>query len=86
MNINSSDICQELFEDIPSDDRSVTSIDDTGIDKYYIIPTQNTNNIIEESSDLSDEEVSEESDVEILNLGDNNTYLLPSPIKTCSNQ
>jgi hypothetical protein len=79
MNINDSDICQVLFEDIPSDDGSVTSIDDTDMDENYIIPTQNTNNIIEESSDSSGEEV---SDVEILNLDDNNTYLLSSPIKT----
>jgi hypothetical protein len=40
MNINDSDICQVLFEDIPSDDRHVTSIDYIDIDETYIIPKQ----------------------------------------------
>jgi hypothetical protein len=82
MNINDREICDVLFESIPSDDDSLTSIDDTDEDEDYTPKTKNANFIVEESSDSSNCEVG--SDVEILNLDDNITYIMPSPIKPSS--
>jgi len=79
MKINDCEICDVLFESIPSDDDSLTSIDDTDEDEDYTPKTKNPNFIVEELSDSSYCEVG--SDVEILNLDDNITYILPSPVK-----
>jgi len=82
MKINDREICDVLFESIPSDDDSLTSIDDTDEDEDYTPKIKNPNFIVEESSDSSNCEVG--SDVEILNLDDNITYIFPSPVKPSS--
>jgi len=82
MKINDSEICDVLFESIPSDDDSITSIDDTDEDEDYTPKIKNANFIIEKSSDSSNCEVG--SDVEMLNLDDNITHILPSPVKPSS--
>lgn len=72
--LNISEICDVLFEEIPSDDNSITSCDDSDNDDY-IPPSGDlkTKPILFESSD--------DENSEILNLDDRNIYLLPSPIK-----
>lgn len=79
MKINDREICDVLFESIPSDDESLTSIDDADEDKDYTPKIKNPNFLVEKSSDSSNCEVG--SDVEILNQDDNITYILPSPVK-----
>ena len=66
MKINYSEICDVLFESIPSDDDSLTSIDDTDEDEDHTPKIKNGNFLIEESSDSSNREVG--SVIEILNL------------------
>ncbi|KAL4127508.1 hypothetical protein QTP88_011675 [Uroleucon formosanum] len=66
-----------LFEDLPSDDKSLSSIDDTDDDETYA-PEPN-NNILVMESDLESDE-----NVEILNIEENVTYILPSPQKNRS--
>ncbi|KAL4084986.1 hypothetical protein QTP88_027839 [Uroleucon formosanum] len=66
-----------LFEDLPSDDESLSSIDDTDDDETYV-PEPN-NNILVMESDLESDE-----NVEILNIEENVTYILPSPQKNRS--
>lgn len=39
-NINEGDICQVLFEDIPSDENSDTSCDESDDDKDYCLPSR----------------------------------------------
>lgn len=77
--LNVSDICDVLFEEIPSDDNSITSCDDSDNDNDYIPPSGDlkTKPILFESSD----DESDDENSEILNLDDRNIYLLPSPIK-----
>lgn len=71
--INESDICHiMIFDNIPSDNGSITSFDDSDADETYTPSTKNSNLIGEESSNSSSD------DVEILNLDNNITYILPS--------
>jgi len=79
--LNIGEICDVLFEEIPSDDNSITSCDDSDSDNDYIPPSGElkTKPILFESESSDDESDSENS--EILNLDDRNIYLLPSPIK-----
>lgn len=66
-----------IFEDLPSDDGSLSSIDDTDDDETYVPePNNNTLLVIESDSESDDDE-----DVEILNIEENVTYILPSPQK-----
>jgi hypothetical protein len=75
---NDHEIQEILFEDLPSDDESISSIDNTDDDETYI-PEPNNDNILVFESDSDSEE-----DVEILNIEENITYILPSPQKTRS--
>lgn len=77
--LNIGEICDVLFEEIPSDDNSITSCDDSDNDKDYFSPSGEwkTKPILLESSDNE----SDDENSEILNLDDRNVYLLPSPIK-----
>jgi hypothetical protein len=67
-----------LIEEIPSDDNSITSYNDSDNDKKYFPPSDESKTIpiLESSDNESDDENSE-----ILNLEDRNIYLLPSAIK-----
>jgi len=71
-----------LFESIPSDDESYTSVDDTDEDIDYTLKIQNANFVIEESSDSSDCEVG--SYVDILNLDNTITFYVHTA-KSCQN-
>lgn len=75
--LNIGEICDVLFEEIPSDDNSITSCDDSDNDKDYFPPSgeSKTKPILLESSDNE----SDDENSEILNLDDRNIYLLPSP-------
>lgn len=77
--LNVSEICDLLFEEIPSDDNSITSCDDSDNNNDYIPPSGElkTKPILFESSD----DGSDDENSEILNLDDSNIYLLSSPIK-----
>jgi hypothetical protein len=48
MKINDREICDVLFESIPSDDDNLTSIDDTDEDEDYTPKIKNANFIVEE--------------------------------------
>lgn len=77
--LNVGEISDVLFEEIPSDDNSITSFDDSDNDNDYVPPSGESKTkpvLFESSDDESDDENSE-----ILNLDDRNIYLLPSPIK-----
>lgn len=77
--LNPGDICEMFYEEIPSDDNSATSYDDSDNDIDYFPPSgeSKTKPIFFESSTSE----SDEQDTEIFNLDDRNIYLLPSPIK-----
>ncbi|KAE9528774.1 hypothetical protein AGLY_012349 [Aphis glycines] len=72
--LNENNIYQLLYEEIPSDDDSETSCDDSDNDADYCLPSREV--VISESSSDSEYE-----DSEILNLDNHNIYLLPSPLK-----
>lgn len=71
MKINDSDISDALFESIPSDDESFTSVDDTDEDIDYTPKIKNANFVIEKSTDSSDCKVGNYA--EISNLDNNIT-------------
>ncbi|KAE9521818.1 hypothetical protein AGLY_017789 [Aphis glycines] len=73
-NLDENNIYQLLYEEIPSDDDSETSCDDSDNDADYCLPSREV--VISESSSDSEYE-----DSEILNLDNHNIYLLPSPLK-----
>jgi len=58
----------------PSDDNNETSCDESDNDEDYRLPSREV--VISESSSDTEYE-----DSEILNLDNNNIYLLPSPLK-----
>jgi len=72
------EVNEMLFEDLPSDDESISSIDDTDDDQTYFPEPNNNNTLIMESDSDSDK------NVEILNIEENVTYILPSPQKNRS--
>jgi len=80
-NLNESNIVDYLFEDIPSDDNSLTDIDDFD-DQDYLPPQLKAIEVVESSSSDENEEGNEF--VEILCLNDGNLLTLPSPKKTRS--
>jgi len=67
-----------LFEDLPSDDESLSSIDDTDDDQTYVPEPNNNILLVLESDSESDE------NLEILNIEENVSYILPSPQKNRS--
>jgi len=69
-NLDENNIYKILYEEIPSDDNSETSCDESDNDEDYCLPSREV--VISESS--TDRE---HDDSEILNLDDNNIYLLP---------
>ncbi|KAL5239474.1 hypothetical protein ACI65C_006884 [Semiaphis heraclei] len=73
-NLDENNIYQLLYEEIPSDDDSETSCDDSDNDADYCLPSREV--VISESSSDSEYE-----DSEILNLDNHNIYILPSPLK-----
>lgn len=75
--LNPGDICEMLYEEIPSDDNSATSYDDSDNDIDYFPPygESKMKPILFESNTSE----SDEQDTEIFNLDDRNIYLLPSP-------
>jgi len=73
-NLDENNICQLLYEEIPSDDNSETSCDESDNDEDYRLSSREV--VISESSSDTEYE-----DSEILNLDNNNIYLLPSPLK-----
>lgn len=77
-NLNAGNIYEVLFEEIPSDDNSATSFDDSDKDEDYCPPT--TRPVVIESS--SDTEL---EDSEILDLDNSQIYILPSPLKRTRN-
>lgn len=79
-NLNENDISDYLFEDIPSDDNSLTDIDDYD-DQDYIPPQHKAIEVVESSSSDENEQGNDEF-VEILCLNDGNLLTLPSPKKT----
>jgi len=72
--LDENNIYELLYEEIPSDDDSETSCDDSDNNEDYRLPSREV--VISESSSDSDYE-----DSEILNLDNHNIYLLPSPLK-----
>jgi len=72
------EVNEMLFEDLPSDDESLSSIDDTDDDETYV-PEPNNNILLVMDSDSESDE-----NVEILNIEENVTYILPSPQKNRS--
>jgi len=81
-NLNENNIVDYLFEDIPSDDNSLTDIDDF-YDQDYLPPQQKAMEVVECSSSDDENEESNEL-VDILCLNDGNLLTLPSPKKTRS--
>lgn len=77
-NLNEKNIADYLFEDIPSDDNSITDIDDFD-DQDYLPPQQKPIEVVESSS--SDENVDDNEFVEIMCLNEGNILTLPSPKK-----
>jgi len=73
--LNEGNICQVLFEQIPSDDNSDTSCDEYGNDEDYFLSNISNIQVVISKSWLDTKY--EES--EILNLDNNN--ILPSPLK-----
>lgn len=73
-NLDDNNIYKILYEEIPSDGSEI-SCGESDNDEDYCLPSRDV--VISESSDTS----SDYDDSEILNLDDNNVYLLPSPLK-----
>lgn len=84
--VKESEINDIIFEDLPSDDDSISSIDNSDDDETYLpklsVPTC-PQFVVVESSSSSD---IEEEDVEIFNIEENRSYILPSPKKTRSSR
>lgn len=72
------EVNEMLFEDLPSDDESLSSIDDTDDDETYV-PEPNNNTLL-----VTDPDSDSDENVEILNIEENVTYILPSPQKNRS--
>uniref|UniRef100_A0A2S2QZJ1 PiggyBac transposable element-derived protein domain-containing protein n=1 Tax=Sipha flava TaxID=143950 RepID=A0A2S2QZJ1_9HEMI len=78
-NLNDDNIVDYLFEDLPSDDNSLTDIDD--FDDHDYLPSQQKAIEVVESSSSDENEESNEL-VEILCLNNGDILTLPSPKKT----
>ncbi|CAI6377652.1 unnamed protein product [Macrosiphum euphorbiae] len=84
--VKESEINDIIFEDLPFDDDSISSVDNSDDDETYFpklsFPTC-PQFVVVESSNSSD---NEEEDVEIFNIEENRSYILPSPKKTRSSR
>lgn len=82
--LNENAIVDCLYEDLPSDDQSCTTVDDTDDDQDYLPPQKAI--IVEEDNETSDDTGNaDEYLVDILNLNDNEIVKLPSPYKVRKN-
>lgn len=82
--MNEQAITEYLYEDLPSDDQSFTSEDNSDDDRDYV-PPQIAISVVEESSSNEDTGNEDESLVEILNLNNDEILKLPSPYKVRKN-
>ena len=84
--VKESEINDIIFEDLPSDDDSISSVDNSDDDETYFpklsVPTC-PQFVVVESSSSSD---NEEENVDIFNIEENKSYILPSPKKTRSSR
>lgn len=78
-NLNEGNIVDYIFEDILSDDNSLTDVDDFD-DQDYLPPQQKAIEVVESSS--SDENEEDNELVEILCLNNGDVLTLPSPKNT----
>lgn len=70
LNLNENAIADCLYEYLPSDDQSCTTVDDTDDDQDYLPPQKAI--IVEEDNETSDDTGNADEDlVDILNLNDN---------------
>ncbi|CAI6353784.1 unnamed protein product [Macrosiphum euphorbiae] len=84
--LKESEINDIIFEDLPSDDDSISSVDNSDDDETYFpklsVPTC-PQFVVVESSSSSD---NEEENVDIFDIEENKSYILPSPKKTRSSR
>uniref|UniRef100_A0A2S2PW87 PiggyBac transposable element-derived protein 4 n=1 Tax=Sipha flava TaxID=143950 RepID=A0A2S2PW87_9HEMI len=84
LQLNENSIVDCLYEDLPSDDQSCTTVDDTDDDQDYL-PPQKAIIVVKDNEASDDIGNADEDLVDILNLNDNEILKLPSPYKIYKN-
>jgi len=82
LKLNENAIVDCLYEDLPSDDESCTTVDNIDDDRDYL-PPQKAIMVVEEDNEASDDTGNADEDLlDILNLNDNEEIIkLHSPYK-----
>lgn len=75
--------CAIIFEDLPSDDNSISSVDNSDDDETYsseLSKPNSTQSVVVESPSTSEDK---DENVEIFKIDENKLFILSSSKKTC---